>query len=76
MENNNLNAESSASQCARIKVYLENGHSLTGMDALHLFGCWSLPRRICDLKERGMRIKSETIRLDNGKRVTRYSLAQ
>jgi hypothetical protein len=76
MENNNLNAESSASQCKRIKVYLESGHSLTGMDALRLFGCWSLPRRICDLKERGMKIKSESIRLDNGKRVTRYSLAQ
>ena len=76
MENNNLNAESSASQCKRIKAHLESGLSLTGVDALRLFGCWSLPRRICDLKERGMRIKSETIRLDNGKRVTRYSLAQ
>ena len=76
MENDNLNAESSASQCKRIKAHLESGLSLTGMDALRLFGCWSLPRRICDLKERGMRIKSETIRLDNGKRVTRYSLAQ
>ena len=76
MENINLNAESSASQCVRIKAHLESGHSLTGLDALRLFGCWSLPRRICDLKERGMRIKSETIRLDNGKRVTRYSLAQ
>ena len=76
MENVNLNAESSATQCARIKAHLESGKSITGMDALHLFGCWSLPRRILDLKERGMRIKGETIRLDNGKRVTRYSLAQ
>ena len=76
MENINLNAESSASQCKRIKAHLESGLSLTGMDALRLFGCWSLPRRICDLKERGMRTKAETIRLDNGKRVTRYSLAQ
>jgi hypothetical protein len=76
MENINLNAESSASQCKRIKAHLESGLSLTGMDALRLFGCWSLPRRICDLKERGMKIKSESIRLDNGKRVTRYSLAQ
>ena len=76
MENINLNAESSASQCKRIKAHLESGLSLTGMDALRLFGCWSLPRLICDLKERGMKIKSESIRLDNGKRVTRYSLAQ
>lgn len=76
MVNNNLNAESSASQCKRIKAHLESGKTITGMDALNLFGCWSLPRRILDLKERGMRIKSESIRLDNGKRVTRYSLAQ
>ena len=76
MENINLNAESSRTQCARIKAHLESGKSLTGMDALRLFGCWSLPRRILDLKERGMKIKGEPIRLDNGKRVTRYSLAQ
>ena len=76
MENINLNAESSATQCARIKAHLESGRTLTGLDALRLFGCMCLPRRIIDLKERGMRIKGETIRLDNGKRVTRYSLAQ
>ena len=76
MDKNNLNPLNSATQCAQIKAYLESGKSITGMDALHLFGCWSLPRRILDPKERGMRIKGESIRLDNGKRVTRYSLAQ
>ena len=76
MENINLNAESSATQCARIKAHLESGRTLTSLDALRLFGCMCLPRRILDLKERGLKIKGETIRLDNGKRVTRYSLAQ
>ena len=76
MENINLNAESSATQCARIKAHLESGRTLTGLDALRLFGCMCLPRRILDLKERGLKIKGETIRLDNGKRVTRYSLMQ
>ena len=76
MENVNLNAESSATQCARIKAHLESGKTLTGLQAFKLFGCMCLPRRILDLKERGMRIKGESIRLDNGKRVTRYSLAQ
>jgi hypothetical protein len=41
--NNNLNAESSASQCKRIKAHLESGLSLTGMDALRLLGAGHYP---------------------------------
>lgn len=76
MENVNLNAESSTTQCARIKAYLESGKSITGMDALKLFGCWSLPRRILDLSERGVCKRKETVRLENGKRVTSYSICK
>jgi hypothetical protein len=58
-----------------IKAYLEAGSSITGMVALEKFGCWSLPRRICDLKEQGVAIDSQFIKLDNGKRIKEYWLA-
>jgi hypothetical protein len=45
------------------------------MVALEKFGCWSLPRRICDLKEQGVAIDSQFIKLDNGKRIKEYWLA-
>ena len=55
-----------------IKKFLEEGNSITGMVALDKFGCWSLPRRICDLKETGFRIESHWIKTDSGKRIKEY----
>lgn len=63
------------SQTKAIHAYLQNGHSITGMVALNKFGCWALPRRICDLKEQGVIIDSQFIKLDNGKRIKEYWLA-
>lgn len=54
--NINPNTKSSESQCAMIKDWLESGKAIDGMIALNLFGCFRLPSRIHDLKERGMRI--------------------
>ena len=59
-------------QTKKIKAYLEDGNSITGMVALEKFGCWSLPRRICDLKESGFPIDSQFIELPNGKRIKEY----
>ena len=63
------------SQTVAIREYLLQGHSITPMDALELFGCFRLGARIADLKKMGMNIKSE-IRKDEstGKRYSRYWL--
>jgi hypothetical protein len=63
------------SQTKAIKGYLEAGNSITGMVALDKFGCWSLPRRILDLKEQGVVIDSQFIKLENGKRIKEYWLS-
>jgi hypothetical protein len=44
------------SQCKRIRKYMESGRSLTGLDALYMFGCWRLLARIDDLKKIGVNI--------------------
>lgn len=59
-----------------IKAWLESGHTITGMTALEKFGCWSLSRRICDLKDAGVPIDSQWIKLENGKRIKEYFIAE
>lgn len=74
MANINDNKESSASQNARIAAWLQDGNTITSLEALSKFGCLRLASRICDLRDRGMKIKAEKIITMSGKRVTRYSL--
>lgn len=64
------------SQNNRILAYLREGHSLTGLEALRMFGVIHLPRRILDLKERGCSIADEWVWVgkDHEKRVKCYSL--
>ena len=73
--NVNPNNKSSASQCAKIKDWLEQGNVIDGMVALTLFGCFRLPSRIHDLKERGMKITDRWKVTKTGKRVKEYLLA-
>lgn len=61
-------------QKVQIHNYLMSGKSLTGMDALTLFGCFRLAARIADLERDGVRIAHTSVTLPNGKRVTRYKL--
>lgn len=62
-------------QNQRIKEYLENGHKLTPLKALNLFGCFRLASRISDLKKQGMNIKTEMVTDANtGKQYASYSL--
>ena len=72
--NINYNAESSASQCAQIKAWLQSGKTLTSLEALKHFGCMRLASRIHDLRERGLDIHKERIQVASGKYVTRYSI--
>lgn len=74
MANDNFNETSSATQCAMIREHLMQGHTITSLEALQRFGCMRLASRICDLRDKGMDIKTKRIQLPNGKSVTEYSL--
>ena len=77
MANNiNDNAHSAKSQCDMIAAWLEQGFSITSLEALQRFGCMRLASRIHDLRERGMRINACKITTSTGKRVCEYVLAK
>jgi hypothetical protein len=63
-----------SSQSEEIKAYLLSGKSLTSLDGLRLFKCWSLTQRIFDLRRKGLTIETEMILLESGKRVAKYKL--
>jgi hypothetical protein len=73
--NINPNRESSESQCAKIKDWLESGNTLTSIEALQMFGCFRLASRIHDLRDRGVNIDKTMICGPNGKRYAQYSIA-
>ncbi len=60
------------SQNNQIKSYLDNGGTLTAIEALHKFGSWRLAARIADLKETGMKIVTEMVKDSSGKRYAKY----
>ena len=75
MNNINPNPTKCATQAERIADYLKQGHTLTAMEALHMFGCFRLTSRICDIRRNyGWNIASERIVTPTGKRVARYRL--
>ncbi len=50
------------SQSKQILDHLEQGNSLTPIDALNLFGCFRLSARIGELKQLGHNIKTNIIK--------------
>ena len=62
------------SQNQQIKSYLEKGKKLTPIDALNKFGCFRLAARIADLRNEGMNIVTNTIKLENNKQIAQYSI--
>jgi hypothetical protein len=72
--NINENLQSSESQNAKIRAWLEEGNTLTQLQALKLFGCFRLASRIHDLRDRGLNIIKEMVTGDNGKRYAQYQL--
>ena len=76
MVNINPNHASSQSQNKAILAYLQEGKTITAIEALRLFGCFRLTSRIHDLTKRGVAISRKYIITNNGKRVMQYSLAQ
>jgi hypothetical protein len=61
------------SQNALIKGWLMNGHSLTTIEALTMFGCFRLSARIENLRSAGLPILTEMVEI-NDKRIARYRL--
>ena len=55
------------SQNKQIKAYLEEGNSITAIQALEKFGCFRLAARIKDLKDSGMVIDKAMIANNEGK---------
>lgn len=43
-------------QNKQILKHLQDGNTLTGMEALNLFGCFRLPARILNIKQMGYAI--------------------
>lgn len=60
----------------KILGYLKTGEAITALDALNKFGCLRLASRILELKDIGYIIKSATITLLNGKRVSSYWMSR
>lgn len=61
------------SQNTRILAYLRAGHSLTGLVALRMFGCFRLAARVYDLRHTGVKVQQRMIRIKD-KRVSVYWL--
>ena len=66
------------SQEQQIKDYLEQGNTITSLEALNKFGCLRLGARIYDIqrKDPDFKIKSDLIELPNGKHVAQYQKEQ
>jgi hypothetical protein len=62
------------SQNKQIADYLNKGKKLTPIDALNKFGCFRLAARIADLRNEGMNIVTNTIKLENKKQIAQYSV--
>jgi hypothetical protein len=62
-----------SSQNFKILSHLRK-NTLTGLQALQFFGCMRLASRINELRQAGNVILTTFIKLENGKRIAKYSL--
>jgi len=63
------------SQEKSVLEYLQNGNTITPLEALNMFGSLRLAALIHTLKSKGFDIRSEMITTASGKSVAQYSLA-
>lgn len=64
------------SQCETILEHLESGQSIDGIGALNLCGCWALPQRIKELRDRGHMIVTQMGTSASGRKHATYWLAE
>lgn len=62
-----------ASHSQLILTALKAGERITGIDALALWGCFSLPQRISELRKAGNEIKTTNVNRD-GKTFAKYHM--
>ncbi|WP_010486873.1 helix-turn-helix domain-containing protein [Pseudomonas sp. S9] len=78
MDSTNQNINTSVSQAAAIRSWLEAGKSITAGEALKQFSCFRLAARINDLRMSGMQISSRPVAVINAQgkqvRVAEYAL--
>ena len=60
-------------QTKMIKAHLDEGNSITAIEALNKFYCFRLAARMHELKESGYPFMKEMVKLDNGKSVACYT---
>ena len=60
----------------KILRYLQQGGSLTPLEALNLFGCLSLSQRIGEFERDGWPIKADPFKTPGGATVARYYMGQ
>lgn len=58
-----------------VRMTLEQGESLTALDALQRFGVFRLAAVVHELRRRGLAIDVQAVRTATGKRLARYRLA-
>jgi len=63
------------SQCYNILIHLQQGKSITPIDALNLFGVFRLSARIKDLRDIGHEIETKTVKV-NKKEFASYSILE
>lgn len=65
---------STTNQYFQILDWLKSSRTLTPLQALDKFGCLRLGARIYDMKQNGIDVKTEMIKVGKNKRVARYSI--
>lgn len=62
------------SQERQLRLYMEAGNTITGLEALTMFGCMRLPARVADMKKNGVPVHDDwEYELDeNGKVVKKW----
>ncbi len=75
-ENDNPNLESSESQKQKIRKYLEEGETITSLEALKLFQCFRLASRMTDLKKDEVPFDSVRIQTPSQKWVKAYFIPE
>lgn len=62
-------------QCDILRAHFDRGGSLTVLEAIYPpFRCYALSQRCGELRQIGYPVVGVMVKLDNGKRVKRYSL--
>lgn len=65
---------SKPSQADAILAHLNAHGTITPLEALERYGCFRLASRIFELRQRGIKIESESMRTPGGAEVARYRL--